>query len=126
MRLLFLWQTIKVEKLTCGEIHIWQWCYLLNSFDSNGNSVRTELNSILEKKSQKGNKIFVMSNERLSGKPHSSGFDSFIIARRIKSIFPKGKMFLMIREQKTFLLSNYFQYLSCGGTFVLYSGRKTF
>ena len=38
------------------------------------------------------------------------------IAKRIKNKFPYAKILIVIREQTSWLLSNYFQYLSAGGT----------
>ena len=88
---------------------------LLNSFDSNTEVIKNSLQSILNLK-HNCDKIFVMSHERLSGYPSSSAFDSSIIARRIKTVFPDGKIFIVIREQVSCILSNYFQYLQEGGT----------
>jgi hypothetical protein len=89
--------------------------YLLPSFEMNKSIIQKELNEIMCLKPELGEKIAVMSHERLSGNPHSSGFDSQIIARRIAAIFPSANIFIMIREQRSFILSNYFQYLSKGG-----------
>jgi hypothetical protein len=89
--------------------------YLLNSFDSNENVIKRELNFILNNDSPE-DKVLVMSHERLSGNPHSSGIGSYVIARRIQNIFPKAKILIVLREQKSFVVSNYFQYLSAGGT----------
>lgn len=89
--------------------------YILNSFDTNEKVLKQNQSEILS--TYKGNKIKVISHERLSGNPHSAGFDASIIANRIKTTFPNGKILIVIREQKSFILSNYFQYLSIGGTF---------
>jgi hypothetical protein len=95
--------------------------YLLNSFDNNEKAIRADLNELLGARDQEDeNKVLVMSHERLSGNPHSSGFDSSIIARRIKKVFPNAKILIVIREQSSWILSNYFQYLSVGGTHSLY------
>ena len=93
---------------------------LLNPFDSNEKTIRRELKTILKAKQNREKAFFVMSHERLSGNPHSSGFDSSVIARRIKNVFPKGKILIVLREQKSFVVSNYFQYLSAGGTHGIY------
>ncbi|NQY09663.1 MAG: sulfotransferase domain-containing protein [Flavobacteriales bacterium] len=91
--------------------------YLLNSFDLNETIIKRELDAILKKKEdQINNRIYVMSHERLCGYSQSGGFDSSIIAGRIKNIFPKGKILILLREQKSFIKSDYFQYLSVGGT----------
>ncbi|MGJ8593503.1 MAG: sulfotransferase domain-containing protein [Aquaticitalea sp.] len=87
---------------------------LLNSFDSNEMVIKHNLDIILKQKKIE-NKVLVMSHERLSGYPSSAGFDGSIIMRRIKNVFPSAKILIMIREQKSLLLSNYFQYLKEGG-----------
>ena len=57
----------------------------------------------------------VLSSERLSGNPHSGGYDSGEIAHRLHAVFPDAQIFIVIREQSSMILSNYFQYLSYGG-----------
>lgn len=88
--------------------------HILSSFDDNTEEIERERQTIFQKKSFK-NKIAVLSHERLSGNPHSGGFDSKIIANRLKNVFPDAKILIVIREQKSFILSNYMQYLSIGG-----------
>lgn len=90
--------------------------YLLNSFDNNEEAIKNDLDHIIGQSTDFKYKVPVVSHERLSGNPHSSGFDSAIIARRIKNVFPNAKIFIVIREQSSWILSNYFQYLSIGGT----------
>lgn len=91
--------------------------YLLNSFDVNKDKINEALNSILSRASNKNHQTYyVISHERLSGNPHSSGFDASIIAQRLHKVFPKAKILIVIREQKSWILSNYFQYLALGGT----------
>ncbi|OUS00966.1 hypothetical protein A9Q86_09470 [Flavobacteriales bacterium 33_180_T64] len=103
---------------------------LLSPYDYNTEIIEKAFQSILKKKDNI-NKTFVMSHERLSGHPTSSGFDSAIIANRIKNTFPSGKILVVLREQVSCILSNYFQYLKEGGTLGLknflntkYDGRK--
>ncbi|MBL8893463.1 MAG: sulfotransferase, partial [Rhizobiales bacterium] len=57
----------------------------------------------------------VVSNERLSGHPLSNAFDRATLARRIKDVFPHARIFVTIREQRSMILSSYFQYLKYGG-----------
>lgn len=91
--------------------------YLLNSFDSNKEKLKEALNSIQYlAPNNKNNAYYTISHERLSGNPHSSGFDASIIGRRLYDVFPKAKILIVIREQRSWLLSNYFQYLAMGGT----------
>jgi|26BtaG_2_1085354.scaffolds.fasta_scaffold00002_252 hypothetical protein len=89
--------------------------YLLNPFDLNEEDIRRHLKKLVDQRND-SNKIYVVSDERLSGSPHSSGFNSSVILKRIKKIFPNGKILIVIREQNSWLLSNYYQYLTAGGT----------
>lgn len=57
----------------------------------------------------------VISNERLSGNPHSGGYDSKEIADRLRACFPNGKILIVIREQKSAIFSSYIQYIRAGG-----------
>lgn len=62
-----------------------------------------------------GELISVLSSERLSGHPHSGGFDSKEIADRLRSVFPDAKIVIGIREQNSAILSCYLQYVKFGG-----------
>ncbi|MBX2845873.1 MAG: sulfotransferase [Saprospiraceae bacterium] len=90
--------------------------YLLSSFKTNEQKIIEKYSEIVQNIGKHAGKIEVMSHERLSGNPHSSGFDSSIIAQRIQQVFPHSKILIVIREQVSWILSNYFQYLSIGGT----------
>lgn len=90
--------------------------YLLSPFDNNESEIVNELESIIKSKKGFPKKIPVLSDERLSGNPHSSGFDAKKIALMIKRIFPRARILIVIREQKSLIFSTYFQYLSVGGT----------
>ncbi len=57
----------------------------------------------------------VVSNERLAGHPISNGFDRRQLALRIRSVFPKARILITIREQNALILSSYMQYLKFGG-----------
>jgi len=57
----------------------------------------------------------VLSQERLSGSPHSGGYDSKEIANRLAGVFPEGKVLIVIREQTSMILSTYSQYVNKGG-----------
>ncbi|MFO1129224.1 MAG: hypothetical protein U1E66_12420 [Rhodospirillales bacterium] len=61
------------------------------------------------------NKTLVVSHERLSGYPASGGFDSRLVADRIRSAFPAARVLIVIREQKSFIRSMYSQYITDGG-----------
>ncbi len=62
-----------------------------------------------------GGKILVVSHERLSGYPASGGYDSRLIADRLQGSFPRARVLIVIREQKSFLRSMYSQYVTDGG-----------
>jgi len=89
--------------------------YPLSPFDLNQAAIRKALESV-SGKLDIGDRIPVISDERLSGNPHSGGFDAKIIADRIKASVPDARIFCVIREQKAIILSSYFQYLVAGGT----------
>ncbi|GAB5523650.1 MAG: sulfotransferase [Roseivirga sp.] len=89
---------------------------LLNSFDLNQEVLNTELAQTCLSENTAENTVYVISDERLGGNPHSAGFDAHTIMQRLHKTFPKAKIFIVIREQRSWLLSNYFQYLTVGGT----------
>jgi Sulfotransferase domain len=89
--------------------------HLLSPFQSNKQAILNEVETTPRGLDLQG-KIPVISNERLSGNPHSGSFDSKLIADRIKDCFPNAKIFCVIRKQKDMILSTYFQYLKIGGT----------
>ena len=57
----------------------------------------------------------VIARERLSGNPHSGGYDCKELADRLARVFPTAKILVVIREQKSIILSNYKQYVKQGG-----------
>lgn len=87
---------------------------LLSPFESNKHLILEEIETALHGKDLK-HRTPVISNERLSGNPHCGGFDTKLIADRIKDCLPNAKIFCVIREQKEMILSTYFQYLRAGG-----------
>ncbi len=63
----------------------------------------------------KNGKIPLLSSERLSGNPISGGFDSLLIAERLKKICDDAKILIVVREQASMILSCYKQYIrECG------------
>tara|TARA_R110002072_G_scaffold89232_4_gene199959 strand:+ start:86724 stop:87701 length:978 start_codon:yes stop_codon:yes gene_type:complete len=62
------------------------------------------------------NTVAVVSNERLSGSPHTGGYDSDTNCKKIRTAWPHAKIFIVVREQKTLIQSCYYQYLKEGGT----------
>jgi hypothetical protein len=57
----------------------------------------------------------VVSNERLSGHAVSGGYDSATIAERLRAVFPEGRIVIVIREQRSAIVSNYKNYVGGGG-----------
>lgn len=57
----------------------------------------------------------VLSAERLSGNPHSGGYDSLQTAKRLHRLFPQAKVLVVVREQTEEILSCYNQYVRAGG-----------
>jgi hypothetical protein len=57
----------------------------------------------------------VLSQERLSGSPHSGGHDSRLIADRLKTAFSAARVLIVIREQRQIIRSNFLQYVTVGG-----------
>ena len=106
---------------------------LLSSFESNEVEIRKEIEHLLTVRPALKSKYPVLSSERLSGFPHGGGFDSSLIANRLKNVFPNSKILIVIREQKSAILSNYLQYLYNGGVHDIdhylrlnYGGRHPF
>lgn len=93
---------------------------LPHSLDFNSIAVRTHhlklMKQAIEGENLAEDTISVISSERLSGHPHSGGYDSKEIADRLKACFPDGKVLIVIREQKSAISSCYLQYVKYGGT----------
>jgi hypothetical protein len=61
----------------------------------------------------------VLTWERLSGSPHAGGFDSATIARRLRAVFPDGRVLIGVREQRSMIFALYQQYVRDGGVATL-------
>jgi hypothetical protein len=57
----------------------------------------------------------VLSHERLSGNPHSGGYDAALLADRVAAVFPDARVLIVIREQRSMIVSVYKQYVAEGG-----------
>jgi hypothetical protein len=77
--------------------------------------VRAAFAPELENAAAKG-ALPVVSLERLSGHPFSGGYDSKQLADRIHAVFPDARILIVIREQRSILVSTYKQYVSAGGS----------
>lgn len=82
-----------------------------NSLYFDANAVKSYYDSLVDDT----NAVSVISSERLSGHPHSGGYDSKEIADRLNQVFPDSKVLIVIREQKSAIASCYLQYVKFGG-----------
>lgn len=57
----------------------------------------------------------VVSFERLSGHPFSGGFDVDLVGERVAQVFPDARVLIVVREQRSMILSTYKQYVQVGG-----------
>lgn len=57
----------------------------------------------------------VISFERLSGNPHAGGYDSKVLADRLRATFPDARILIVIRAQVEAIGSLYRQYVRIGG-----------
>jgi hypothetical protein len=57
----------------------------------------------------------VISFGRLSGHAFSGGYDSKQIADRLHAVFPEARILIVIREQRSVIVSTYKQYVKTGG-----------
>ena len=62
-----------------------------------------------------GGRVCVFSAERLSGNPHSGGYDAATLADRIKGTFGDARILIVVREQVSMLVATYKQYVRVGG-----------
>lgn len=62
---------------------------------------------------------YVLSDERLSGNPHSGGFDRVTNCLKLKEALPSTKIFMVFRAQETMIRSCYHQYIVAGGSLSL-------
>jgi hypothetical protein len=86
----------------------------IHDLDFDAVRCRAEMAVKLERCEQEG-LIPVISSMRLSGNPHSGGYDSRVLADRLAAVFPGARVILVIREQRSMILSSYAQYVKAGG-----------
>lgn len=74
-----------------------------------------------------GGFVPVISDERLSGNPHSGGYDSRENAERLARTFPGARVLIVIRRQPDVIFSTYDQYVDEGGACGIrdYLSRRT-
>jgi len=88
--------------------------YRVHDFDFDAARCRAEMQQKLERCERDG-LIPVISMMRLSGNPHAGGYDSRTLADRIAAVFPAARILVVIREQRSMILSTYAQYVKMGG-----------
>lgn len=86
-----------------------------NALDFDAQELRAYYDSLVNSQQGTDSETSVISSERLSGHPHSGGYDSKEIAKRLYESFPDGKVLIVIREQKSAIASCYLQYVKFGG-----------
>lgn len=70
-------------------------------------------------KAAKHGRVPVLTHERLAGSPLTGGHDASIVADRLHLLFPECKIFIVIREQNSHILSIYNEYVAGGGNCTL-------
>jgi hypothetical protein len=88
--------------------------YRVHDFDFDAARCRAEMERKLERCDREG-LVPVISMMRLSGNPHAGGYDSRVLADRIAAVFPGARIIVVIREQRSMILSTYAQYVKMGG-----------
>jgi hypothetical protein len=83
-------------------------------FEFDADAVRAEFETMIAEARAEG-QTPVVSFGRLSGHAFSGGFDSKMIADRLKTVFPEARVLIVIREQRSVIVSTYKQYVKTGG-----------
>jgi hypothetical protein len=83
-------------------------------FEFDAAAVRAEFEPMLRDAERSG-LLPVVSFPRLSGHPYSGGYDSRTIADRVAEVFPEARILIVIREQRSMIVSTYKQYVNAGG-----------
>lgn len=83
-------------------------------FEFDAEQSRAEFEPLLRRIEDDG--LFpVVSFERFSGNPFSGGYDSKEIADRLVQVFPDARVLVVVREQRSMIVSTYKQYVREGG-----------
>lgn len=83
--------------------------------DSLGFDPELSRTNLLSKYDATDQRVPVLSSERLAGNWFTGGYYRKEIANRLHTLFPDGKVLMIIREQKSMLSSVYRQYIRKGG-----------
>jgi hypothetical protein len=65
--------------------------------------------------SEKAGLVPVVATPSLSGHPFSGGHESKEMADRLRQVFPEARVLIVIREQRSMIVSTYKQYVKAGG-----------
>ena len=97
-----------------GHEALWQHIIAPSALEFNVNAAQQLFQPLIQHCAQ-AQQVPVLSAERLSGNPHSGGFDNKEIADRLYAVFPQAKILLVVRCQPDAIVSNYKQYIRVGG-----------
>lgn len=87
-------------------------------FEFDGDAARAEFEPLLRLVRDKG-LLPVVAFERFTGHPFSGGYDGKEIADRLAKVFPEALVLVVIREQRSMIVSTYKQYVREGGALSL-------
>ena len=83
-------------------------------FEFDADAVREQFAPLVRKAEDAG-LVPVVSFPRLSGHAFSGGYDSQELADRLHGVFPDARVLIVIREQRSMIVSAYKQYVPAGG-----------
>jgi hypothetical protein len=86
--------------------------------DFDAAALRREFEPLLEAAAA-ADEVPVITWGRLAGQAFSGGYDRKEIADRLKAVFPEARILIVIREQRSVILSTYKQYVKAGGVCTL-------
>jgi Sulfotransferase family len=89
-----------------------------NALDWNAADTRAALEPEFAAATARG-LVPVVSSERMSGSPHTGGYDTRTIADRLHEAWPDANVLVVVREQKAIVRSVYLQYIRQGGVLPL-------
>jgi sulfotransferase family protein len=86
-----------------------------NPFTFDAGRARSLIAPVFEEAAQ-ADVVPVISHELLAGQPLADGIDARLLADRIRETMPDARILIVIREQRSMLLSTYKQYVKASGT----------
>lgn len=86
--------------------------------DFDPSALRGEFEPLVKKVEGKG-LVPVLCWGRLAGQAFSAGYDSKEIADRLRAVFPGARILIVVREQRSMIVSTYKQYVLTGGVCTL-------